>query len=74
MGEPYASVKQATKVTAMIGRRPRASYHDKSSRAKRRVDATAAQPAVDGHCRGFCKPGEQHRGSVNKNQSTPVLA
>ena len=52
-----SSVEQATTVIATRGPRPHARYHNESSRAKRPVDATAAQPAGDGHCGGFFRAG-----------------
>ena len=50
-------MEQTTAVIATRGLRPQASYHNESSRAKRPVDATAAQPAGDGHCGGFSRAG-----------------
>jgi len=64
-GKLSVSVEQATTVMTMIGPRPHASYHEESSRAKRHVDATAAQPAGDVHCRGFFL--SRASGSVGKN-------
>lgn len=50
-------MEQTTAVIATRGLRPQASYHNESSRAKRPVDVAAAQPAGDGHCRGFFGAG-----------------
>ena len=50
-------MEQTTAVIATRGLGPQASYHNESSRAKRPVDVTAAQPAGDGHCRGFFGAG-----------------
>ena len=58
-------MEQTTAVIATRGLGPQASYHNESSRAKRPVDATAAQPAGDVHCRGFFL--SRASGSVGKN-------